>query len=296
MQPRILDGKAIAAQVRAEVAREVSAFRERYGQPPGLAVILVGDNPASQAYVRNKEAACREVGLASEVYRLEAGTPADAVFRLLAQLNARADIHGILVQLPLPPHLDPRLVIGAIRPEKDVDGFHPLNTGRLVSGEPCLVPCTPRGIITLLERSHIPIRGKHAVVVGRSNIVGKPAALLLLQRDATVTVCHSRTPDLARITAQADILVVAVGRPRMVTGEMVKEGAVVIDVGINRVDGRLVGDVDFATVAPRAAAITPVPGGVGPMTVAMLLANTVEAAGRLAGAAGADGNVSAAGL
>jgi len=288
MEPRILDGRAVAAQVKAEVAAEVRAYRERYGEPPGLAVILIGDNPASQTYVRNKETACREVGIASAVYHLEAVTPAESVYRLLRQLNERSDIHGILVQLPLPPHLDPQAIIEAIRPEKDVDGFHPLNVGRLATGGPCLVPCTPRGIITLLERSGISIRGKHAVVVGRSNIVGKPAALLLLQRDATVTVCHSRTPDLAIVTRCADILVVAVGRPQMITGEMVKEGAVVVDVGINRVEGKLVGDVDFATVAPRAGAITPVPGGVGPMTVAMLLANTVEAARRLAGSPEAD--------
>lgn len=296
MEPRILDGKAVAGQIKAEVARAARAFRERHGQPPGLAVILVGENPASQTYVRNKEVACREVGIASEVYRLEETTPADTVFRLLEQLNERPDVHGILVQLPLPPHLDPRLVIETIRPEKDVDGFHPLNVGRLAAGEPCLVPCTPRGIITLLERSGITIHGKHAVVVGRSNIVGKPAALLLLQQDATVTVCHSRTPDLAAVTSRADLLVVAVGRPQMITGEMVKEGAVVVDVGINRVEGRLVGDVDFATVAPRAGAITPVPGGVGPVTVAMLLANTVEAAWRLAGSPEAGRSVSAASL
>lgn len=283
MEPRILDGKAVAGWVKAGVAREVEAFRTKHGHPPGLAVILVGDNPASQTYVRNKETACREVGIDSEVYRLEASAPEEAVCRLLRQLNEKTDIHGILVQLPLPPHLDARMLIEAIRPEKDVDGFHPLNIGRLVTGEACMIPCTPRGIVTLLERSGVSIAGKHAVVVGRSNIVGKPVALLLLERHATVTVCHSRTPDLAAVTSRGDILVVAVGRPQMITGNMIKEGAVVVDVGINRLDGRLVGDVDFESVWPKAGYITPVPGGVGPMTVAMLLANTVEAAWRLTG-------------
>lgn len=296
MEPRILDGKAVASRVKAEAAREAEAFRERYGHPPGLAVVLVGDNPASQTYVRNKETACREVGIDSEVYRLEASVPEAVVCRLLEQLNERIDIHGILVQLPLPPHLDARVLMEAIRPGKDADGFHPLNAGRLVTGEAGMIPCTPRGIITLLERSGVSIAGKHAVVVGRSNIVGKPVALLLLERHATVTVCHSRTPDLAAVTLGGDILVVAVGRPQMVTGDMVKEGAVVVDVGINRLDGRLVGDVDFASVWPRAGFITPVPGGVGPMTVAMLLANTVEAAWRLAGLPGMSGSATGTGM
>ncbi|MDP3050089.1 MAG: bifunctional 5,10-methylenetetrahydrofolate dehydrogenase/5,10-methenyltetrahydrofolate cyclohydrolase, partial [Eubacteriales bacterium] len=202
----------------------------------------------------------------------------DDLLRLLDQLNGDEGIHGVLVQLPLPDHLDARAVTRAIRPEKDVDGFHPLNVGKLQIGEPCLTPCTPSGVIAILERSGIDIAGRHAVVIGRSNIVGKPTALLLLQRHATVTICHSRTADPSSVTRQADILVVAVGRPGMITGEMVKEGAVVVDVGINRVDGRLVGDVDWDSVAPRAAAITPVPGGVGPMTVTMLLANTILAA------------------
>lgn len=282
MEPRILDGKAISAEVRADVTREVAAFREQYGYAPGLAVVLVGDNPASHTYVRNKEKACQEAGLKSEVYRLEESVAPEKVFKLLDELNGRSDIHGILVQLPVPPQLDPQAIINAIHPDKDVDGFHPVNVGRLWSGESALVPCTPQGIMVLLERAGVDVRGKNAVVVGRSNIVGKPVAALLLERHATVTICHSRTPDLAAEIKRADILVVAVGRARMVTGDMVKEGVVVIDVGINQVDGRLVGDVDFDSVAPKAAAITPVPGGVGPMTVGLLMSNTLLAARRLA--------------
>ncbi|MDQ7792109.1 MAG: bifunctional methylenetetrahydrofolate dehydrogenase/methenyltetrahydrofolate cyclohydrolase FolD [Clostridia bacterium] len=278
MAAHILDGKAIAAQIRSELVREAGSFAAQRGAPPGLAVVLVGDNPASQTYVRNKEHACQEVGIRSTVHRLPADTQMDDLLRLLDQLNGDEGIHGVLVQLPLPDHLDARAVTRAIRPEKDVDGFHPLNVGKLQIGEPCLTPCTPSGVIAILERSGIDIAGRHAVVIGRSNIVGKPTALLLLQRHATVTICHSRTVDPSSVTRQADILVVAVGRPGMITGEMVKEGAVVVDVGINRVDGRLVGDVDWDSVAPRAAAITPVPGGVGPMTVTMLLANTILAA------------------
>ncbi|MDP3044073.1 MAG: bifunctional methylenetetrahydrofolate dehydrogenase/methenyltetrahydrofolate cyclohydrolase FolD [Bacillota bacterium] len=278
MAAHILDGKAIATQIRSELVREAGSFAAQRGAPPGLAVVLVGDNPASQTYVRNKEHACQEVGIRSTVHRLPADTQMDDLLRLLDQLNGDEGIHGVLVQLPLPDHLDARAVTRAIRPEKDVDGFHPLNVGKLQIGEPCLTPCTPSGVIANLERSGIDIAGRHAVVIGRSNIVGKPTALLLLQRHATVTICHSRTADPSSVTRQADILVVAVGRPGMITGEMVKEGAVVVDVGINRVDGRLVGDVDWDSVAPRAAAITPVPGGVGPMTVTMLLANTILAA------------------
>ncbi|MEW6726871.1 bifunctional methylenetetrahydrofolate dehydrogenase/methenyltetrahydrofolate cyclohydrolase FolD [Desulforudis sp. 1088] len=278
MAARILDGKAIAAQIRSELVREAGSFASQWGSPPGLAVVLVGDNPASQAYVRNKEHACQEVGIRSTVHRLPADTQMDDLLQLLDRLNEDRGIHGVLVQLPLPDHLDAKAVTQAIRPEKDVDGFHSLNVGKLQIGEPCLAPCTPSGVITILERSGIHIAGSHAVVIGRSNIVGKPTAMLLLQRHATVTICHSRTPDLASVTRQADILVVAIGRPGMITGKMVKEGAVVVDVGINRVDGRLVGDVDWDSVAPRVSAITPVPGGVGPMTVTMLLANTILAA------------------
>ncbi|MDI6709220.1 MAG: bifunctional methylenetetrahydrofolate dehydrogenase/methenyltetrahydrofolate cyclohydrolase FolD [Bacillota bacterium] len=282
MTARVLDGKATAAVIRAEVAGEVEVFAAERGFAPGLAVVVVGDDPASQTYVRNKENACREVGMRSRVHRLSAGVSMRELLDLLDELNEDDSVHGILVQLPLPEHLDSLVVTGAIRPEKDVDGFHPLNVGKLQAGEPCLVPCTPHGIITLLERAGVPIAGRHAVVIGRSNIVGKPTAALLLQRHATVTVCHSRTPDLTALTRQADILVVAVGRPRLVTGAMVKEGAVVVDVGINRVDGRLVGDVDWDSVVRRASAATPVPGGVGPMTVTMLLVNTLLAAKRQA--------------
>ncbi|HHW14694.1 MAG TPA: bifunctional methylenetetrahydrofolate dehydrogenase/methenyltetrahydrofolate cyclohydrolase FolD [Firmicutes bacterium] len=278
----ILDGKAVAEEISREVAAEVQRLKKT-GVSPCLAVLLVGDNPASQTYVRNKEAACQKVGIASRVVRLPADITQVELLHAVEELNEDEGVHGLLVQLPLPPYLDPRPVMAALRPEKDVDGFHPLNMGRLQAGEECLWPCTPHGIVQLLRRSRIPPAGRHAVVVGRSNIVGKPMALLLLQEDATVTVCHSHTPDLAALTRQAELLVVAVGRPRTITGEMVREGAVVVDVGINRVDGRLVGDVDFESVAPRAAAITPVPGGVGPMTVAMLLLNTVQAARRLAG-------------
>ncbi|MFZ5898675.1 MAG: bifunctional 5,10-methylenetetrahydrofolate dehydrogenase/5,10-methenyltetrahydrofolate cyclohydrolase, partial [Bacillota bacterium] len=235
MAARVLDGKAMAAQMRSELVQEVESFALQWGSPPGLAVVLVGENPASQAYVRNKEHACQEVGIRSTVHRLPADTQMDDLLQLLDRLNEDRGIHGVLVQLPLPDHLDAKAVTQAIRPEKDVDGFHSLNVGKLQIGEPCLVPCTPSGVITILERSGIHIAGSHAVVIGRSNIVGKPTAMLLLQRHATVTICHSRTPDLASVTRQADILVVAIGRPGMITGKMVKEGAVVVDVGINRV-------------------------------------------------------------
>jgi methylenetetrahydrofolate dehydrogenase (NADP+)/methenyltetrahydrofolate cyclohydrolase len=278
MNTTILDGKATAATIRTEIAAEVAAFRKTHGFPPGLAVVLVGDNPASQTYVRNKHTACEKAGMHSEIHNLPADVGQEEILELIARLNNDGRIHGILVQLPLPRHLDEFQITCAISPEKDVDGFHPLNVGRLYTGKPCLAPCTPRGIIELLDRYDISVEGRQAVVVGRSDIVGKPVALLLLQRNATVTVCHSRTADLAAETARADILVVAVGRPRMIKVSMVKEGAVVIDVGINYVDGKLVGDVDFEEVAPRAGAITPVPGGIGPMTIAMLLANTLQAA------------------
>ncbi|MBX6378601.1 MAG: bifunctional methylenetetrahydrofolate dehydrogenase/methenyltetrahydrofolate cyclohydrolase FolD [Clostridia bacterium] len=277
MTARLLDGKAVAARVRARLRERVRSLRERTGVVPGLAVILVGEDPASQIYVRNKERAAAEVGIASRLVRLAAGTTFAELARRVEELNADPTVHGILVQSPLPPPLDFEAVVPLIRPEKDVDGFHPLNLGRLARGRPGLVACTPRGIMVLLEEAGIEVAGRHAVVVGRSPIVGRPMALLLLLADATVTVCHSRTQDLGAVTRLADVLVVAAGRPGLVGPDMVRPGAVVVDVGIHRVDGRIIGDVAPAA-AERAAAVTPVPGGVGPMTVAMLLQNTVEAA------------------
>ncbi|MDI6893392.1 MAG: bifunctional methylenetetrahydrofolate dehydrogenase/methenyltetrahydrofolate cyclohydrolase FolD [Bacillota bacterium] len=284
MSARIIDGKAVAEAARAEVRAEVAGLKER-GILPGLAVILVGEDPASKTYVRNKERACKDAGIHSEVYRLPADTPEHEVLRLIGELNARPEISGILLQHPVPGHIDERRCFDAISPEKDVDGFHPVNQGRLLIGERCFVPCTPQGILHLLEHTGVDLKGKRAVVVGRSNIVGKPVALLLLSRHATVTICHSRTQDLGAETRAADVLVVAVGKARAVRGDMIKPGAVVIDVGVNPEDGKLVGDVDFESAVDVASAITPVPGGVGPMTIAMLLKNTVEAARRQAGLA-----------
>ena len=286
---QIIDGKAIAAQVRAEVKAEVEAWVQAGHRPPYLAVILVGDNPASASYVRGKTKAAAEVGIASDTLHFDTSISEAELLAEIARLNDDEGVDGILVQLPLPDHIDPSRVLNAIRPDKDVDGFHPINAGRLLLGEPGFVPATPAGILELLRRSGIETTGKHAVVVGRSNIVGRPLAALLLHRgiDATVTVCHSRTRDLAALTRTADILVAAIGRPRYITADMVREGAVVIDVGINRVDDpahprgyRLVGDVDFEAVAEKAGWITPVPGGVGPMTIALLLRNTLYAAQR----------------
>ena len=286
---QIIDGKAIAAQVRAEVKAEVEAWVQAGNRPPYLAVILVGDNPASASYVRGKTKAAAEVGIASDTLHFDTSISEAELLAEIARLNEDDGVDGILVQLPLPDHIDPSRVLNAIRPDKDVDGFHPVNAGRLLLGEPGFVPATPAGILELLRRSGIETTGKHAVVVGRSNIVGRPLAALLLHRgiDATVTVCHSRTRDLAALTRTADILVAAIGRPRYITADMVREGAVVIDVGINRVDDpahprgyRLVGDVDFEAVAEKAGWITPVPGGVGPMTIALLLRNTLYAAQR----------------
>ena len=275
---QILDGKAVSAAVREEIALEVAELKRR-GVTPGLAVILVGDDPASRVYVNNKRKACLALGMLSEEYALPADTAQEELMRLIASLNERADIHGILCQLPLPKHLDEKAVIHAIRPDKDVDAFHPFNVGSLVIGEPHFLPCTPAGVMELLRRGGIDPAGKRAVVIGRSNIVGKPMALLLLAANATVTVCHSRTRDLAAICREADILVAAVGRPKFVTADMVKPGAVVIDVGMDRDEnGKLCGDVDFANVEPIASAITPVPGGVGPMTITMLMQNTLTAA------------------
>jgi len=275
---RIIDGKAIAEEIRAEFVEEVKKIQSEKGITPGLAVILVGQDPASKTYVRNKERACQNVGIYSEVHRLPEETSQDEVLGLIRKLNQDPKIHGILVQLPLPEHIDETACINAIVPEKDVDGFHPINVGKLMIGEKCFVPCTPAGVIELLDRVGVELKGKEACVVGRSNIVGKPVSLLLLQRHATVTICHSRTRNLGEVTRRADVLVVAVGKPEMIKGDMVKEGAVVIDVGVNSVDGKLVGDVEFATAFERASAITPVPGGVGPMTITMLLKNTIQAA------------------
>ena len=270
----LLDGKATAAALRQEIADEVAAR----GIKPGLAVILVGDDPASRIYVNNKKKACAAVGFYSEEITLPADVSQDVLIDTVKALNARADIDGILCQLPLPPHLSDRAVIAAIDPKKDVDAFHAVNAGNILLGTPTFLPCTPAGIMELLSRYHIDIDGKRCVVVGRSNIVGKPMALLLLQKNGTVTVCHSHTRDLAAITREADILVAAVGVPHFITADMVKKGAVVIDIGMDRDEnGKLCGDVDFAAVEPIASAITPVPGGVGPMTIAVLLKNTLTA-------------------
>jgi methylenetetrahydrofolate dehydrogenase (NADP+)/methenyltetrahydrofolate cyclohydrolase len=277
MAARVIDGKAIAAAIRKEIGAEVDALRQAGGRTPGLAVVLVGDDPASEAYVRAKTRACHEAGIVSRLLRPPPAIAPGDLARLIHELNADPMVDGILVQLPLPPHLEERSVLEAVDPVKDVDGFTTLNIGRLVENRPRFVPCTPAGILTLLDREGVGIAGRQAVVVGRSEIVGKPTALLLLHRHATVTVCHSRTADLGGETRRAEVLIVAAGRPGLVTGEMIRPGAVVIDVGVNRVEGRLVGDVDFASARRVASAITPVPGGVGPLTVAMLLRNTLAA-------------------
>ena len=283
MTAKVIDGKAIAAEMRNEVAVRVERLKSR-GLLPGLAVVIVGDDPASQAYVRNKALASGGVGMHSEVHALSADTSLAQLLTFIRALNANRAIHGILVQLPLPRHIDARAVVGAIDASKDVDGFHYQNVGGLIVGEPAFYPCTPWGVMKMLEHEGVKVEGLHAVVVGRSTIVGKPMALMLLNASATVTVCHSKTPDLAAITRQGDLLVAAVGKAHMITRDMVKPGAVVIDVGINRLpDGKLAGDVDFAGVSQVASRITPVPGGVGPMTIAMLLANTVKSAEHLAG-------------
>ncbi len=279
MSARILDGKAIAAEIRADLKGQSALFAEAYGRPPGLAVILVGADPASQVYVRNKERACQEAGFRSHPHHLPADTGETHLLELIDRLNEDPSVDGILVQLPLPAGIDPEAVIERIHPAKDVDGFHPYNVGRLALRMPLLRSCTPKGIMTLLERTGQPLEGKDAVVIGQSNIVGRPMALELLAARCTISVCHSRTHNLADKARGADILVVAIGRPAFVPGDWIKPGALVVDVGINRTaEGRLVGDVDFATAAERAAWITPVPGGVGPMTIASLLENTLEAA------------------
>jgi len=285
MDTSIIDGTALARSTRDDLRERVAALVQG-GTVPGLAVMLVGDDPASRLYVRNKGRACAELGLHSEQHDLPATTTEEEALERVRQLNADPRIHGILVQLPLPAHISGERVLCAIAPHKDVDGFHPFNVGLLATGRPAFVPCTPAGVMKLLDRSGVRPEGRHAVILGRSNIVGKPMAMLLLQKNATVTICHSKTRDLSAITRQADILVAAIGRARFVTGDMVKPGAVVIDVGINRLPpdegGKLAGDVDFHSVLGRASHLTPVPGGVGPMTIAMLLENTVFAAERAA--------------
>jgi len=278
---KLIDGKLISAQIRAEIKEKTEAFKAERGFAPGLAVVIVGEDPASQVYVRNKAKACEEVGFYSEVYRLPAETKQEELNALVDKLNGDKKIHGILVQLPLPKHLDETEVLLRIDPAKDVDAFHPYNVGKIMIGDYDFLPCTPAGVMALLERSGIDPAGKKCVVIGRSNIVGKPMAMLLLHAHGTVTICHSRTKDLAAVCREADILVVAIGRADFVGADMVKEGAVVIDVGMNRrADGKLTGDVNFAEVEPIASAITPVPGGVGPMTITMLLQNTLTAAGK----------------
>jgi methylenetetrahydrofolate dehydrogenase (NADP+)/methenyltetrahydrofolate cyclohydrolase len=276
---QIIDGKAVAAAVRDEVRADAAAFRARHGRVPGLAVVLVGDDPASATYVRNKRKACADCGLESIGHELPATTAQADLLALVRSLNARREVDGILVQLPLPKGLDAGEVIDAIDPDKDVDGLHPISQGRLVSGMPGLRSCTPLGVMRLLDTTGVELKGARAVVVGRSNLVGKPVAFLLLERHATLTICHSRTRDLAAEVRNADVLIAAMGQPRFIKGDWVKPGAVVIDVGTNRTaEGKLVGDVDFAAASERASHITPVPGGVGPMTIAMLLKNTVAAA------------------
>ena len=277
MAAQLLDGKIMAAELEERLKERVASLASR-GLVPGLTVILVGDDPASQTYVSNKEKACQRLGIRSGTLRMPEDTTQEELEAAIQKANDDPAVHGILVQLPLPKHLDSDRALSLILPEKDVDGFHDINAGRLSRGLDCTVACTPKGALHMLKQAGIPIAGKEAVVVGRSNIVGKPMALLLLQENATVTVCHSHTADLAAHTRRADILVAAIGKPRFITADMVKEGAVVVDVGINRVDGKLCGDVDFEAVAKKASWITPVPGGVGKMTIAMLMDNTVAAA------------------
>ncbi|MDQ7792986.1 MAG: bifunctional methylenetetrahydrofolate dehydrogenase/methenyltetrahydrofolate cyclohydrolase FolD [bacterium] len=282
MPARVISGKQVAADIRRELAGRVERLRAQ-GVVPGLGVVLVGDDPASHSYVKGKEKACQELAVHSVVRRLPADAGQEAVIAEVRAFNEDPSIHGILVQLPLPDHIDEQAVLLEIRPEKDVDGFHPMNVGNLHIGAECFVPCTPAGVLEMIDRSGVDLKGLQAVVVGRSNIVGKPVAMLLLSRHATVTMCHSRTRDLPAVCRNADVLVAAVGRPQMIKGDWIKPGAVVIDVGVNRVEGRLVGDVDFAQASEVASAITPVPGGVGPMTITMLVKNTVVAAERTLG-------------
>lgn len=274
----IIDGKKIAQDIRQEVAEGVEKLRAEKGITPGLAVVIVGEDPASLVYVRGKEKACEEAGIYSEKHDLPEIVSEGELLALVEKLNKDPKIHGILVQLPLPKHINEEKVLDAIDPAKDVDGFHPVSVGNLFIGKPIFLPCTPHGIIELLKRSNVAIAGQNAVVVGRSNIVGKPVFMMLLQENATVTICHSKTKDLAAETRRADILIAAVGSPELIKADMVKEGVAVIDVGVNRVNDKLVGDVAFGEVSKKASAITPVPGGVGPMTIAMLMQNTLKAA------------------
>ncbi|MBF0274508.1 MAG: bifunctional methylenetetrahydrofolate dehydrogenase/methenyltetrahydrofolate cyclohydrolase FolD [Nitrospinae bacterium] len=273
----LIDGKKISTELKEELKKEVDSLREKTGRVPGLAVVLIGEDPASAVYVRNKERSCEMVGIASFPYRLPDTTGEEELLALVQELNERKDVDGILVQLPLPKHCDEQKIMDMIFPEKDVDGFHPYNVGKLLMGDEALAACTPKGCMTLLDRYGIDPSGMNAVIIGRSMIVGKPAAAMLTKRNATVTICHSRTQNLPEVVGRADIIVAAIGRAKFVTSDMVKEGAVIIDVGINRVDGKLVGDVDFEECSKKASFITPVPGGVGPMTIATLMENCVTA-------------------
>ena len=283
MPAQILDGKALAKQIRSELAEQVAEFVKEKSTTPTLAAVLVGSDPASEVYVRNKRRDCEKVGIESQLHELPKETTQEQLLELVGQLNKDDKVHGILVQLPLPAQINTDAVLEAINPEKDVDAFHPQNVGRLVQNRPVFLPCTPHGVVELLKRNDLPVAGKHVVVIGRSDIVGKPLSVMLAQKgtDATVTVCHSRTADLPAIARQADVLVVAIGRANFVTADMVREGAIVVDVGINRTDDGLVGDVDYEGVSQVASHITPVPGGVGPLTRVMLLVNTLNAANRL---------------
>ena len=282
MPAQLIDGKGLALKIRQDIAQDIDEFVGQTSVRPGLAVVLVGEDPASAVYVRNKKNACATAGLYVEDHTFPATTSQKELLKLIDQLNVDRKIHGILVQLPLPCHIDSQTVLNAVSPEKDADGFHPCNIGRLVEGDPVFVPCTPKGVLRMIESTGQSIEGKRAVVLGRSNIVGKPVAMLLMHQHATVTICHSRTQALPEICREADILVAALGKAQFVKADMVKPGAVVIDVGINRLkDGRLVGDVDFEPVMEQAGWLSPVPGGVGPMTIAMLLVNTVKAARRM---------------
>ncbi len=284
MAARLIDGKALALQVRERLISESATVFAKTGIKPGLATILVGNDPASHLYVKSKQKACDAAGIYIDDHKLPASTTQATLLSLIAAKNADSHIHGILVQLPLPQGIDSRVVLEAVSPDKDADGFHPYNFGRLVAGHPVFEACTPKGVIKMIESTGVGIEGKRVVVLGRSNIVGKPLALMLLQRNATVTICHSKTKDLPAVCREAEILLVAIGKAKFVTADMVREGAIVIDVGTNRLpDGKVVGDVDFESVSQRAGWISPVPGGVGPMTIAMLLENTVESAKRMAG-------------
>lgn len=284
MAAQIIDGKALAQQIRERIAKDVVDLVAQKGVRPGLAAILVGDDPASHIYVRNKQKACDAAGIYVDENKLPASTTQAELLRLIEKVNADPKIHGILVQLPLPKHIDSKVILDSVSPLKDADGFHPYNFGRLVEGNPIFEACTPKGVIKMIESTGVTIEGKRAVVLGRSNIVGKPAALMLLHRHATVTICHSKTKDLPAVCREAEILVVAIGKAKFVTADMVREGAMVIDVGTNRTaEGKVVGDVDYEPVSRKAGWISPVPGGVGPMTIAMLLDNTLESAKRAAG-------------